>query len=65
MSVAVTMKGMLNAIHLEDDFASTINAINMAAAMGKTLLIGDSVDGRPVALHVENILSIEDMDSDD
>lgn len=62
MPVAVTMKGLLEPITLEDSFLETANALNIASAQGKEFIVTKNSDGEHVALAMRNILYILEQD---
>jgi hypothetical protein len=62
MPVAVTMKGLLEPVVLEDSFLETSNALNVAAAKGMEFIVTRNVEGDPVALSMHNILFIQEQD---
>lgn len=60
MPVAVTMKGLLEPVLLEDSFNETTNALNLAAAKGMEFIVTRNSEGEPVALAMHNILYIHE-----
>lgn len=64
MPVAVTMKGLLEPVVLEDSFLEAANALNIAAAQGKEFIVTRDNDGKNVALAMHNILYIKEQDEE-
>ena len=63
MPTAVTMRGMLEPIVLQDGFMETVNALNISVAKGNHFVIGERDDnGEPIAIALPNILTITGVD---
>lgn len=64
MPVSVRMRGELNPILMQEDFADTVGSINQMYLQGKAFGSGHTMDGRPIAVWLGNIVSIEELDRD-
>lgn len=64
MPVSIKMSGELNPIIMQEDFADTVGSINHMYSQGKAFGSGHTLDGRPVAVWLANIVSIEELDKD-
>lgn len=62
MPVAVTMKGLLEPIELDEGFAETMQVLNNAAMQGKEFVVATGEDGTNVLLKMDNILIIRETD---
>lgn len=61
MPVLVTMRGLLEGVVLEDSFADTAQALNIAAAQGREFAATKTKDGDHILLNVNNILTIVEL----
>lgn len=59
--LAIEMRGKLEPIMVEGDFALITNAMNLAAISAKEYVIMENSSGRMVAIREKNILTIEDL----
>lgn len=60
--IVVHMKGMIEPVQADEDFASAINALNMSAAQGKQFMVVDGLTGRHIGISIPNINTIEEPD---
>lgn len=63
-SVIVSMRGLLEPLELEEDFADTAQRLNIAAARGLEFVATTDENGRNVLLKMDNILTIIEKDDD-
>ena len=62
MTVAVSLRGALEPIVVDEDFAGSIQALNLAKAQGISFWVADKGEGKYVAISVGSILSIEEIE---
>lgn len=62
MPTAVTLKGLLEPVTLEDDFVDTLNALNMSAAQGREFIVTRNNDGEKVGFAMNNIVFLQELD---
>jgi hypothetical protein len=63
--VIVSMRGLLEPLELEEDFAETAHRLNIAAAQGREFVATTDELGRNVLLKMDNILTIVEKDDED
>jgi len=64
MPTAITMRGLLEPIVINENFLETTTALNMAAAKGSEFVICNAPDGEPVAFATHNILTVKEIEGD-
>lgn len=65
MSTEVYVHGALEPIVLDGDFVSLVNSINIAKASGLSFMVADRTDGSHVAIMMDSILWMNEMEEDD
>lgn len=62
MPVAITMKDVLEPVICDEDFAQTIQALNMAAAKSSAFMVLDDMEGGHVGINIPNINLITEIE---
>jgi hypothetical protein len=62
MTVAVTMRGMLEPVLIEEGFIEATHALNMANAQGKEFILATTPEGDNIGMSMRNILFIKEID---
>ena len=65
MTTGVYVQGALEPIILDGDFVSLVNSINLAKASGRSFMVADRTDGSHVAIMMDNILWMDELEEDD
>lgn len=65
MTTGVYVKGALEPIMLDGDFVTLVHSINLARASGKSFMVADRMDGNHIAIMMDNILWIDEIDDED
>lgn len=65
MTVILTMRGMLEPIELEDNFAETISVLNNSAAKGMEFVVTRKNSGENIVVKMDNILMLEEVEEDE
>lgn len=60
--VAVTMRGVLEPVILDEDFMSTIKTLNDAAIQGKEFVLSRTPNGGHVGMAMHNILTVKSVE---
>ena len=63
MTVAVTLRGALEPVLLDEDFPSIANTLNMAGATGRQFIAADGENG-PVLIALNQILTVREVEED-
>lgn len=62
MPCAVTLRGLLEPVVIQDDYASTLNSLNNLATQGKAFALTQTEDGPNVLLNITQILTILEIE---
>jgi len=58
----IQLAGSLDQIEMEGSFIQFTQSVNNAAVQGFTLIHGTSPDGKPLAINMDRILTIQETD---
>lgn len=58
--IAISMRGALEPVLVDDDFMSVINTMNLAANQGKEFFLARAPDGEHIGFAMHNILTIKE-----
>lgn len=64
MPCILTMRGLIEPVVLEDNFAETANNLNMHAAAGKEFVVTRTDRGENLIIKMDNILTIKEVEDD-
>lgn len=62
--IQVEMRGRLEPVKIKQDFPSTLNKFNVAAAERMQFILLEKEDGNPIGLYIPNILTFEEVDDE-
>lgn len=62
MPIAITMKGVLEPIVIEESFADAVTSLQLSSAQGKEFIVGTMKDGQAVGISMRNIVSFGELD---
>ena len=65
MPVQVSLKGTFDVVVLDEDFAGIANTLNMAGASGRQFVVADQLDGEPILISLNQILTIREVDNEE
>ena len=65
MPSALTMRGLIEPIMLEDNVLETVHLLNQNIAQGKEFVATKTADGDDLVIKLGNILTIRSVDDDD
>ena len=65
MPSALTMRGLIEPIILEDNVLETVHLLNNSIAQGKEFVATKTADGDDLVIKLGNILTLRSVDDDD
>jgi len=65
MPIAIHMRGLLEPVIADETLSDSLTAMNMAASAGKEFMVVDGMDSDFIAIKMDNILTMREVEVDE